>query len=76
MNIDFRPSNFNAKSNLEELTVLYRKKQDKLKNNGMIGANKIGDVVKNITLMEDVPCVLDGREEITVIKLQKERIMT
>lgn len=46
MNIDFRPSNFNAKSHLEVLTVLYRKKKDKLKNNGMIRAKKIGDVVK------------------------------
>ena len=38
MNIDFRPSNFNAKSNLEE--------EDKLKNDGMITAHKIGDWVK------------------------------
>lgn len=74
MNIDFRPSNFNAKSNLKVLTVLYRKKKDKLKNDGMIRAHKPEDVVKNITLTEDVMYVLDGGGDYH--KIQKKRIST
>lgn len=41
----------------------------------MITANKIGDVVKknNITLTEDVLYVLDGGEEMNVIKIPPKK---
>lgn len=76
MNIDFGLSSLNAKSIFGSANSAFQGKMDKLKSDGTITANKIGDVVENIALTEEVLYVLDGGAEMNTIKLQKQRMLT